>query len=398
MAQRVRILEKKGAILFEGVRKGQEHRLGLDDLLVDHSQEVRDLFPPLLGHPLAKKSAELAVDGSALLLKRLDLIRWCLLLLGRPQCTTRRHSALLQWQRLLQEKNEALETLHCTHNTREVAGELRGPEDVIEVPLAGCRTRIAEHAHSLRSFAHSCMDAAGVERKENLTDAEDELRQVESPQDVLRKNLPLHHQAEGLLRRGGGVIVVHKSCGHLHEVGARHGCDHAHGITIHAPTHSQHDDTVASALRLGHGLQHAWFAIGIRALVALPRSVRKVVTWATTIAQSRQNVSAVPQQVARLAHGHHWEYAAVSTAEALRQELRQAGDTFLVPPLVGHHRQLQATDLEGGRLLGLMRRRLQRAPGCEGPSEGAAGQGAKDRSKGPSTHTLRLRRIVLEQS
>mmetsp|Transcript_104239 Transcript_104239/g.300028 ORF Transcript_104239/g.300028 Transcript_104239/m.300028 type:complete len:540 (+) Transcript_104239:117-1736(+) len=312
----------------------------------------------------------------------------------RAERATDAHGLLFELLRPPQEQDELLEARGVVDDLREVAGELRGAENVVEVLLPRARARLAQHAHGLRGLTHRGVDAARGQRQEDLADAEDELREVESAQDVLRQDLPVHHQAEGLLRRGRGVVVVHQRRRHFNEVRARQRRDHAHGVAVHTAADGHHHDVLACALRGGDGLEQLWLPVGVGALEAFARGVREVVPRATLGLERREDVGPVAEGVAGLADGDDGEEGlAVVGAE----ERREATDAGNVLPLVRDHWQVEAANLKWRRLLLGQRLRLERPPSRDGPVKGVVGEGTEDGGDGAPAHALRLRGVILEE-
>mmetsp|Transcript_62734 Transcript_62734/g.167556 ORF Transcript_62734/g.167556 Transcript_62734/m.167556 type:complete len:299 (-) Transcript_62734:1313-2209(-) len=270
VAQGVSVLEEQRAVLLEGVRVGEEHRLGADDLLVDDGQELRDAAAGLPGQAAVELSPKLLQEAAPLLLSALAVggRRGTAVPLPADRAA-RRLDLRLQRERLPQEEDELLEARRRPHDAREVAGKLAGAQDVVEVDLPLRRARPAEHAHRLCGLAHRSVDAARREGQEDLADAEDEPGQVERAQDVLGQDPTVHNEAESLLRRCGGVVVVHERGRHLHKVRASQGCDHAHRITVDAAPDGQDHHAKAIALRASDRRQQLGLAECVWALVGL---------------------------------------------------------------------------------------------------------------------------------
>ena len=121
------------------------------------------------------------------------------------------------------------------------------------------------------------MSVGRAQREESLRDAEDQLGDVEGPEDVLGENLALLDEREGLLGRSSSVIEVHGSRGDLDKVGPGHGGNQADAVAVHpAPNRNDHGSQLE---RIGErNLTEELPRSVVRpALVGLPTLVSEVV-------------------------------------------------------------------------------------------------------------------------
>mmetsp|Transcript_65557 Transcript_65557/g.156725 ORF Transcript_65557/g.156725 Transcript_65557/m.156725 type:complete len:529 (-) Transcript_65557:778-2364(-) len=395
VAQGVRILKEQGAVLFEGVGVGQEHGLRSDDLRVDDGEKLDDGLPSFRRELTAENLPELPQASLAELGDVGHLPVGSALHAHAAELLSERQGFRLQLPGALEEPDQLFEASHRLDDLGEVAGELYGAQDVVPVPLSSFGIGDAQHPHRLAGLAHRRVHTALGQGQEGLADAEDQLRQVEGAQNVLGENLPVHHQAEGLLGGGGGVVVVHQRGGHLDEGGARHGGDHTGGVAVHTASHSNDQHRPPRPLRGPDGFQQLGLAIGLRALAGLARGMGEVEARAVSARERSQQVIAIAQSITSLPYGDHWVDV---TAVVPHQEVRQALHAVAVGALVGHHWQVQAPNLEGGRLLLRMHVGSQGLPLGERLLEAGGFQRAEDGRQGSATHALGLGGGVLKDA
>mmetsp|Transcript_45734 Transcript_45734/g.99646 ORF Transcript_45734/g.99646 Transcript_45734/m.99646 type:complete len:219 (-) Transcript_45734:1516-2172(-) len=217
MAQGVSVLEQESAVLLEGVGISQEHRFGRNDLCVDDGEELDHRIARLFGQLTMENLPEFPQAPLTMLCNVRHLSIRCPLHAHAAQLLAQCQSLGFQLSGLLQEADQLFKASNCVDDLGEVARKLHTPKDVVPILLSSGGIGNAQHAHRLARLAHGGMNAALGQCQKGFADAKDQLRQVKGTQDVLRKNLSIQHQTEGLLCRGCGVIVVHQRGRHLDE-------------------------------------------------------------------------------------------------------------------------------------------------------------------------------------
>ena len=270
MAQGVGILEEQRAVLLEGIRVCQEHGFSSDDLCVDHGQELDDLRTILRAELIVEKTAELRQALLSVLGHGGHLPEGGPLHAHSTELLAQGHSLRLDLSGALQELDELFKAPNRLDDLREITRELHAAKDVVPILLAGLGVCDAQHAHGLAGLAYRGVHAAFGQGEEGLADAEDQLRQVESAQDVLGQDLSIDDQAEGFLSGGGGIVVVHQCGRNLNKNRPGHGSNHASGIAVDAPSHSDYHDLLATLLGCADRFQQLHMAVSFWALARLP--------------------------------------------------------------------------------------------------------------------------------
>mmetsp|Transcript_18267 Transcript_18267/g.36902 ORF Transcript_18267/g.36902 Transcript_18267/m.36902 type:complete len:314 (-) Transcript_18267:1031-1972(-) len=298
MSEGVSVLKEQSPILFEGVLVREEHGLRLDNLGIDDGEEVGDRSSRC--HRQRVVSAADCFDLPTLFSSR-RLERHTEALHGRggsSRCdgreqlgaspsngSTRFKCCPLRVARLriADELHETFEAANLREDGGGIARELMCAEDVLIVSLSWCGGRDADHVHRLRRLADGGVDRRTIASAERLIDAEDEPRQVERPQKILRKDLAVDDERESLLGACRRVVEVERRGGNLDEVRVGHRCDNAGRVTVASTADGDDDDRLARALRRRNLLEQYWWRILRVALVHLARAVSEVEPFAAVL-------------------------------------------------------------------------------------------------------------------